>query len=99
MGPAARGVKRGSGDVSRKRYNRKECRERGWTALAASVVAVALLVGTWIYVHSQTSEGRHAHISMHLVVIDVGAPLGALWLAWNWVAYRRGLKQSMSSAP
>lgn len=98
--PATRGVEReDAGEVSRKRYYKKESRERGTTAIAASVVAIALLAGTWLYVHRQTSEGHHAHVSVHLVLADIATPFLAAWLAWDWVRYSRGLKRSMPRAP
>ena len=83
--------------MTRKRYNRKECRERGTAALAVAVIAAALLAGTSLYSHSQTVGGGHAHISLFLLLADVGSPLLAGWLVWDWLRYRRGLRQSESS--
>ena len=86
-----RGVRREGGHkVARKRYNRKECRERRSAALAVAVIAAVLLAGTWFYIHSQTSGGGHAHISLYLVVADAAMPLLAGWLVWDWLRYRRG---------
>lgn len=72
---------------------------RKMAAIAASVVAVALRAGTWLDVHRQTSEGHHAHVSLHLVLADIAAPFLAAWLAWDWVGYSRGLERSMPRAP
>lgn len=75
----------------RKRYTKKECRERGILAITMSVIAAALLVGTWMFLHRELAEGHHTHISLHLVAADVIMPLLALWLLFDWVRYRRGL--------
>ena len=64
-----------------KRYNRKECWERGLASLAVAVIAAVLLAGTSLYIHSRTSGGGHAHISLYLVVADAAMPLLAGWLA------------------
>ena len=88
---------KGGHKLPRKRYNRKECRERGSAALAVAVIAAVLLAGTSLYVHSQTSGGRNAHINLYLVVADVAMPLLAGWLVWDWLHYRRELRRSKSA--
>ncbi|MDD8042162.1 MAG: hypothetical protein PHG55_00440 [Verrucomicrobiota bacterium] len=80
--------------MSRKRYNRKKCRQLGGMALAMSAIAVALLAGTWIFLQRELAQGHHTHVSLQLVAADVVLPLLALWLTLEWVRYRRGLKKT-----
>ena len=86
------------GHVMTRRSSKKKSQERGRTALVVSVIAVALLAGTWLYVHRQLSEGRDAHVGLHLVLADVCIPLLALWLVWDWVRYRRGIQRGKSKS-
>jgi hypothetical protein len=74
----------------RKGRGQKDRAERGSAALAASLSASALLVGTWVYMHRELSDGRHVHIGLHLVLADVFMPVLALGLVWEWVRDRRG---------
>ena len=80
--------------MSRTQYSKRESRQRGWAALVMSLIAVALLAGTWLYIHWQLSEGRHAHVALEIVGLDAIMPLVAGWLVWDWARYRRGLKVS-----
>lgn len=77
--------------MSRKRCNRKECRDRGVLALATSGLAVALPVGTWCFAHRELAKGHRVHVSLHLMVAEALLPLLALWLALDCAHYRRGL--------
>jgi hypothetical protein len=77
--------------MARKRYSREECRERGQVALIASVVALALLVGTWIYAQKRIAECGHVHVCVKYIILDVIVPVFAAWSVWDWARYRREL--------
>ena len=57
--------------MAHRRYSKKECRERGQVALIASVVALSLLAGTWIYAQKRIAECGHAHVCVKYIILDV----------------------------
>jgi hypothetical protein len=67
----------------KKRRPRKDV-VSGRTVIVWTALAIALVIGTGLYINSHLSRGGHFHLSLQLILLNVLAPLIAAWMVWDW---------------
>jgi len=73
----------------KKKPSVKEVAEVQRTALVTSALAVVLLIGTGAYFVWCAATGRHAHIYLWVVVVNLFALLLAWYFVWEWRRTKR----------